>query len=31
MRIAIFGTTGAGKTTLIENLKTLLPESYNCV
>ncbi|WP_434341627.1 deoxynucleoside kinase [Mycoplasma putrefaciens] len=28
MKIAIFGTTGAGKTTLISNLKKLLPENY---
>jgi len=28
MRIAIFGTVGAGKTTLIENLLKLLPKDY---
>ncbi|ATZ16461.1 deoxyadenosine/deoxycytidine kinase [Entomoplasma freundtii] len=28
MRIAIFGTVGAGKTTLIEHLKRTLPEDY---
>jgi deoxyadenosine/deoxycytidine kinase len=28
MRIAIFGTVGAGKTTLIENLLKRLPDTY---
>jgi adenylate kinase family enzyme len=28
MRVAIFGTTGAGKTTLIKKLEQKLPKDY---